>query len=325
MFWIQLSLARIKAICCVTLTLIFFLSYPYQALAQSKGFWENLWEQVSSIGKKRTKLEAPRGRTKALAGRGRCPALIPIDIYELPLTAFVPALSNLETKEQSSQKISSYQNVWSTTAAEYPTFWFYIPYSYNDSGVKYAKFALLDRDNHLVFDPILLEFPKNEKNNVDKPSIAQFTLPNEIKKGLEIGKEYKWYFSIICDARKPSKNPSVSGWIQRVKSPFPVEPSKDVLTQNGSQYYIKTYAKAGIWHETLTLAANNKEQQIEFPQENWVSLIQYIFQDEIQNTKKKTLEEQSTNYHQIANKIANSPMIKLAPAQNQEELENELW
>ncbi|WP_335054433.1 DUF928 domain-containing protein [Nostoc sp.] len=102
------------------------------------------------------------------------------------------------------------------TVEDYPTFWFYLP-PY-PSSIKSAKFVLLDENRHLVQAPVYAQLPQaSEESQLHKNPgiIAGLTLPSK-EKALEVDKQYSWYFSILCDSQKPSRNPEVTGQIQRV-------------------------------------------------------------------------------------------------------------
>ncbi len=118
------------------------------------------------------------------------------------------------------------------TVQGHPTFWFYVP-PYGSS-VKSAKFVLLDENRHLVQTPIYAQLPSPSEVDAQLPQpsresqnpgiIAGLTLPSK-EKALEVGKQYSWYFSILCDFEKPSRNPEVTGQIQRVlPGPLPKVP-----------------------------------------------------------------------------------------------------
>ena len=105
------------------------------------------------------------------------------------------------------------------TRTEQPTFWFYVPHVPNpDIGsgqVGVARFVLSERiddglDNNPDSRPVLWdELIAFELFN--HPRLIEYTLPY----ALETNKHYEWYFSVICDAEKPSRNPAVRGWIER--------------------------------------------------------------------------------------------------------------
>lgn len=70
----------------------------------------------------------PIGRRKGAAGRGNCAT-------ELRLTALVPAVEKNLTEGGGK---ATY--VWGKTTAEYPTFWFYVPYS--STSLRSVEFVL---------------------------------------------------------------------------------------------------------------------------------------------------------------------------------------
>lgn len=256
-----------RAIVSFILAFIFFISYPSPVLAQNKNFVDVFRNGIQSLFARRTTKGAPVGRVRGGAGRGRCPALVALGKDEIPLTAFVPVI---QEEQPSSSKLDDVSDnispskldiVWGQTTEAYPTFWFYMPYVYNELEVQYGKFVLLDKDKHIVTAPIFVKVPVG-----DKPSIAKFTLP-ESAKPLEINQRYKWYFSIICNPLKPSRNPGVTGWIERVK--LPILPPQDYLY----------YAQQGIWYDTVTRLVQSANLQTQSAQEDWTLLVNYIFQD----------------------------------------------
>ncbi|NMG10213.1 DUF928 domain-containing protein [Brasilonema sp. UFV-L1] len=311
MFQTQSFVAQwLRAVFSLTLTLILFIGYPSQALAQNNQTdnpFEVALEQIKFLFFPPTKLGAPVGRTRGPAGRGRCPALASLESNEpgidpLPLSALVPTISNPLNKVEQLPRPESSKIVWGKTTEAYPTFWFYIPYVYEESELEYAKFVLLDEDRHIVAGPIFFQLP-NKTDVAEKPSIAKFTLPRN-EKPLEIGKLYNWYFSIVCNERKPSRNPSVTGWIQRVSLP--------ILAPKDYMYYVNQ----GIWYDTVTRlvesripstqaqinavplstekSLTNSQSQVE---EDWVTLLQYLNLDDKQQS----------------NKIAKAPIVELSP------------
>jgi Domain of Unknown Function (DUF928) len=140
-------------------------------------------------------------RSKGGVRRGPCAA------EEMGSLIALASDSKLKSTLASEKKMGS-------TIEAYPTFWFYLP-PY-PSSIKSAKFVLLDENRHLVQDPIYARL-----SQASKGVIAGLTLPSN-GKALEVGKQYSWYFSILCDPQKPSRNPEVTGQVQRVlQSPLP--------------------------------------------------------------------------------------------------------
>ncbi|MFN6565789.1 DUF928 domain-containing protein [Dendronalium sp. ChiSLP03b] len=296
MFKFCLPTARwFKAIISTILAIALFISYPLPVLAQQddRNFIQVFLEGVESVLKgrsQRKELKAPNGRPRGGAGRGRCPALISLDNNEIPLTAFVPTI-------QEPLSTSQVDIVWGRTIEAYPTFWFYIPYVYQDSEIEYGRFVLLNQQQQIVAGPIFVKIPDG-----NQPSIAKFTLPETVA-ALKEDQEYNWYFSILCNPLKPSRNPGVTGWIEKIKLP--------ILPPKSSLYY----AKQGIWYDVVTRLFQNQNSEIEL--QDRIDLIKYIFKDVIEKPQKEEkINEEELN--KIANKIASLRIEELIPVPNPE-------
>lgn len=148
------------------------------------------------------------------------------------------------------------------TTKDYPTFWFYLPFGqtsalradgYSTITVTSAKFMLLDENLKPVLEkPIILPLPK-------QGGIVSFTLP-ATEKPLQIGKDYNWFFSIICDAQQPSANPTVSGWLTRVSaSPRLVSQLKSTRQQD--QYL--AYKEANLWFDSFSQLAQYRAERLD--------------------------------------------------------------
>ena len=121
------------------------------------------------------------GRREPAAGRG-CGA----NILNPPLTALSPA-TNL-----------------GFTVAAYPKFFFYIP----QMSAQAVKFSLIKEDKDKVYEKT---FPLPGTSGIFNLSLpTDKTVPP-----LEVGKDYRWYFQIIC-SQQDSGDIYVDGWIQRV-------------------------------------------------------------------------------------------------------------
>ena len=170
----------------------------------------------------------PTGRRKGAAGRGNC-------VLEPPLTALVP--TSEKSLAESEGKVTY---VWGKTIAEYPTFWFYVPYS--NTSLLSVEFVLQDGENDVYRTPVTL--PRT-------PGIVSFRLPSTAKP-LEIGKMYHWFFkvNVDCALQPPAKMKDyVEGWVQRVKLNPIIASQLETATP---QQQIAIYAANGIWHEALT-------------------------------------------------------------------------
>lgn len=134
----------------------------------------------------------PTGSSRGGGVRGQCF----VTDRERPLMAIV---------DQSNPTLTTQTN---------PTFVFYTPYSQSPEPNQTitAEFELRDENEKSVLktEKIVFSLP-------EKPGIIKVTVPNtEIT--LEPDKEYFWIFRVNCDPNDNSANPSVSGWIKRVKA-----------------------------------------------------------------------------------------------------------
>ena len=190
---------------------------------------------------------APSGRARGGASRGNCPAV------SKPLTALIP---------NTQKTLNTYRPAWGLTVAEYPTLWFYVPYSLEPKLP--VQFVLQDERGNYVYKT---SFTATET----QPGIVRFNLPSTIAP-LEVGKMYHWYFLVDCDPDAPA---SVDSWIQRVpmNSTFTSKPQKSTPLQQAA-----LYANKGIWYDALTTLA---ELRIANPSDvtlsnHWVSLLNSV-------------------------------------------------
>lgn len=314
-----------RALLSVALVFTLFISHPLltfgqqsqkQAPPQSQSQQpKNLWQAlVNSLTAPSVKVGLPAGNPEARGRRGQCP-VVALDIGEVSLTALAPRAS--ERRAETQWYPESMQDiVWGRTVAAYPTFWFYLPYHQQDD-LKFAKFVLLDENKKVVVGPILLQLP-DAAAVAGRPVLAKFTLPKSVQP-LAADQTYNWFFSIVCDARKPSKNPSVSGWIERVKPPYPIALYQGLPTANDYLYY----AQAGLWYDTVTRIADSRMQSLQ-PQikpaapdigktqpaasasleDDWLGLFQFLFQS-------PGLSDEQLK--KMANQVANAQIVDLVP------------
>ena len=155
------------------------------------------------------------GRRQPASPRGPCfPG-------KKPLTALLPA-TNL-----------------GLTVAAYPTFFFYVP----ETAATAVEFVLLDEENGNKLYETMFTI-------TGKPGIFSLSLPtNKTLPPLEIGKNYHWYFSVVCDPEDRAGDVYVDGWVQRVE-PSSVLVGELDKASPGEQ--VALYQKHQLWHETLT-------------------------------------------------------------------------
>lgn len=197
------------------------------------------------------------GRRVGGGTRGSCPAT------EKQLTALIP------------------QNNLGLTAAAYPTFFFYVP---KTPAPKTVEFVLRDEKDSQVYEKTLTVSGAS--------GILSLSLPAGELPPLEIGKNYQWYFSILCDPKNRAEDVSVDGWIQRVE-PNPVLAAK--LEKAPPDERAALYASADLWHDALvTLAQLRRERPDDSAiAELWTKLLQSVGLDTI--VREPLLEYSSSN------------------------------
>ncbi|NET50313.1 MAG: DUF928 domain-containing protein [Merismopedia sp. SIO2A8] len=94
------------------------------------------------------------------------------------------------------------------TDATHPPFWFYMPFTLSDE-LYFAEMMLIDAETKepLLEEPVLFELP-------EQSGIVKVALP-ESTPGLERDRPYQWFFSVQCHAEQLSRNPVLSGIVQR--------------------------------------------------------------------------------------------------------------
>lgn len=151
-------------------------------------------------------------------------------------TTSSPDLTNLlalvPTQETAGSRV-----VFGKTAAEYPTFWFYVP----QRAPSTATFVLQDQDENPVYEA-QVALP-------EAGGILSVELLNTIPP-LESGKPYQWFFKLYCRSISPPDS-FVSGWVQRETL------SPNLAQQLGTtppREQVRLYAENGFWFDALAIA-----------------------------------------------------------------------
>jgi len=110
----------------------------------------------------------------------------------------------------------------------------------------------------------------NKEIKVIRPGIAKLELPSEMPE-LEVGKEYRWTISLVCNQKHPSANVYAYSWIQRV--PETPEILHKMKVVSGSDARALIYAKSGIWYDSISTSyralladPNNQQTKVHFSQ-----------------------------------------------------------
>ncbi|WP_088893390.1 DUF928 domain-containing protein [Leptolyngbya ohadii] len=134
-----------------------------------------------------------------------------------------------------------------TTVKEYPSFFWYVP----QTSATTAEFVLMD-GNRIVYEKTI-DLPRS-------PGILQVSLPQDGSvPPLTVGKDYQWYFSIICNADDRSGDLLTRGWVQR-QALSPALATK--LTQTPLAEHATVYAQAGIWYDAVEALADLRQQPV---------------------------------------------------------------
>ena len=131
------------------------------------------------------------------------------------------------------------------TVAAYPTFYAYMPALLPQASPLPVEFALEDKSGNEVY--------KSTFKTNGKAGIVAISLPSQAGLvPLEIGQDYRWSLSIICQPDDRSRDVSVQGLIRRVA----LNPTLSTqLKQASPQQQVELYAEARLWQDALATLA----------------------------------------------------------------------
>lgn len=235
---------------------------------------QSIFDKLRQIISPSTNRGTATGRSRGGAIRGNCTADKDPSGFGYQLVALMPK-TNL-----------------GTTVEANPTFWFYIPpFRYLPSNtsaspqliqVKAGEFMLLDdKGKPMLKRPIPVKLS-------DQAGFARFTLPKDPafwvgSKSLEVGKRYNWFFSIACDNDQPARNPTVSGWVQRVEQPRNLQQQ---LKQIAPRDRYTVYLQNDNWYESITALADNRQTA----SDAWLELLKQLDLTKVANAPISVME-----------------------------------
>lgn len=133
------------------------------------------------------------------------------------------------------------------TVQAHPTFLWFIP----QSSATTAEFVLWGENDTEIYRT-MVQLPS-------EPGILRLSLPTDGSiPALEIGKDYRWSFAVVCDSEDRSGDLITEGWVQR-KSLDPQLESQ--LAQATPLDRSTLYAQAGIWYEAISTLADLRQVQ----------------------------------------------------------------
>jgi hypothetical protein len=161
------------------------------------------------------------------------------------------------------------KNKIARTVSDYPTFFFYLP----QPNAELAEFILEDENGNLIYAQALTI--KNLSGVISVSIPANANVPP-----LEVGKNYIWKFSLVCDREDRLSDKVERGFVRRV------ELSADILGElENADPRQKTfiYAKNGIWQEALSNLAAVRRANPNNPvfKTDWESLLDSVTLGEI--------------------------------------------
>jgi hypothetical protein len=128
-----------------------------------------------------------------------------------PLTALIP------------------ENGKGLTTAEYPVFWFYIPYAVGE--IESIEFSLHDRNE-------MTTLYRTSVKLTQTPGVIGISLPQSPEYTLKINESYHWYFTINCQSKETSEEDDIvlDGWVTRVEQDSNEVIWYDELTNIGKRH-----------------------------------------------------------------------------------------
>jgi Domain of Unknown Function (DUF928) len=169
------------------------------------------------------------GRRRGGGRRGECPAA------STDLTALVPA-TNVVTQTLPETYVGS------STTAERPTLWFYVPYALTADLT--AEFILQDAAGQNIYQISSADFPASEQT----PGIISVSLPATIAP-LKVGEVYQWFFKLSCTTEAFAY---VQGGIERI----PLNPDLASQLANASlQEQVNLYLANDLGYDAINLLA----------------------------------------------------------------------
>ena len=149
------------------------------------------------------------------------------------------------------------QSTMGQTISAKPTFFYYLPVALD----KTVQFELADERDKTIYK-------KSFRMVTSRAGIVSVSLGSDGNSpALEVGKNYKWYFTIKCSPKKyTTDDVLVSGWINRTALAPTV---KTELDRSPDRSKLRIFAQQGFWYEYLATLA---QLRIESPSDASLAL-----------------------------------------------------
>jgi Domain of Unknown Function (DUF928) len=154
------------------------------------------------------------------------------------LVALAPKFSQKALNSGESEE----QSVWGKTTMEYPTFWFFVPFTDRSTQL---EFVLQNREDEVVYS-FIIPTPLQD-------GIVGVKIPKS-QKPLVLDRPYRWTLKakLVCGESAPEQR-YVDGWIQRVGLPAGID-----VVSNPAQVYVDRR----VWYDAVNSLA---EQRLKEP------------------------------------------------------------
>jgi hypothetical protein len=164
--------------------------------------------------------------------------------------------------------------IWGRSVSEYPTFWFYTPYS--AAVINNVRFVFQDSD-----DPQARSlYPQSEDVILPKgtqPGVIGIRLPTT-SSPLQVGKTYRWTLKVSCGEQSANAEP-VYVKVRVIRTVLTPELQRQLQAQrHNPREQMLLYARNGIWYEALTTLAELRRARPHDPKllADWQKLLQTI-------------------------------------------------
>ncbi len=150
------------------------------------------------------------------------------------------------------------------TAADNPTLWFSLPAISPD---RMLEFGLYNDSGDLLFQK---NFSASGTAEVASLSLPKTAAP------LTVGKDYRWYLSVVCNPESRAEDLVVTGWIRRIQ--LDSKAQEQLASASSETARLALYQQLELWHDALTALARLRqiEPAEESLEQQWVSLLKSV-------------------------------------------------
>jgi len=140
------------------------------------------------------------------------------------------------------------------------------------------EFSLRDSDGNRIYEKAL--------NTDENQGVVGIQLPPQ---SLAVNEDYRWYFSVVCDAHDVFQNDVLSGWLRQVDVTDALTLSASVSALSDIEdglALVRDYQSAELWTDAISTLVSLHEQ---YPTEQrvrdaWTQLLQALAVDDVVDT-----------------------------------------